>query len=96
MSVTRTDDELSVIAPQHLVPADAQCERDYRVIKVRGPLPVDLIGVFASLATPLAAAGLSIFPLATYDTDYVLLKARDLVRAIDVLRAAGHVVDEGR
>jgi hypothetical protein len=94
VSVTRTDDELSVIAPQERVPAGVQCERDYRAIKVRGPLPVNLIGIFASLATPLAEAGLSIFPVATYDTDDVLLKMRDLARAIDVLRAAGHTVSE--
>jgi hypothetical protein len=94
VSVTRTDDELSVIAPQERVPVGVQCERDYRAIKVRGPLPVNLIGIFASLAAPLADAGLSIFPVATYDTDYVLLKACDLARAVDVLRAAGHAVGE--
>jgi hypothetical protein len=94
VSMTRTDDELSVVAPQERVPAGLQCERDYRAIKVRGPLPLNLIGIFASLATPLAEAGLSIFPVATYDTDYMLLKARDLGRAIDVLRSAGHTVSE--
>ena len=94
VSVTRTDDELSVIAPQERVPAGVEGERDYRAIKVRGPIPVNLIGIFASLAAPLAEAGLSIFPVATYDTDYVLLKARDLGRAVEVLRSAGHTVSE--
>lgn len=92
VSVTRTDDELSVIAPQERVPAGVQCEREYRAIKVRGPLPVNLIGIFASLATPLAKAGISIFPIATYDTDYVLLKAKDLASATEVLRSAGHTM----
>jgi hypothetical protein len=95
VSVTRTDEELSVIATQERVPVGVRCERDYRAIKVRGPLPVSLIGIFASLATPLAEAAISIFPVATYDTDYVLLKANDLDRAAEVLRSAGHIVSEG-
>jgi uncharacterized protein len=92
VSVTRTDDELSVICPQERVPDGVRCEPDYRAVKVRGPLPVNLIGIFVSLAVPLAEAGLSIFPIATYDTDYVLVKGSDLARAVDVLRRAGHEV----
>ena len=92
VSVTRTDDELSVTCPQERVPDGVRCERDYRALKVRGPLPMNLVGIFASLAAPLAEAGLSIFPIATYDTDYVLVKAADLARALEVLRRAGHEV----
>ena len=95
VSVTRTEDELSVICPQERVPGGVRCERDYRAIKVRGPLPVNLVGIFASLAAPLAEAGLSIFPIATYDTDYVLVKGADLPRALEALRGAGHEVAAG-
>ena len=92
VSVTRTDEELSVICPQERVPDGVLCERNYRAIKVRGPLPVNLVGIFASLAEPLAAAGLSIFPIATFDTDYVLVNGADLPRALEALRGAGHEV----
>ncbi len=92
LTVSRTPDELSITAPQAAVPADARCERDYRAFRVRGPLPLNLIGVLAAIADPLAAAGLSIFAISTYDTDYVLVKGRDLERAIVALEAAGHEV----
>src|SRR4051812_30037261 len=67
-----------------------RCERDYRALRVRGQLPPDLVGILLSIAEPLAQAGLSIFAISTYDTDYVLIKERDLAAALKALRAAGH------
>jgi hypothetical protein len=92
VTVSRTAEELSITAVQHLVPVDVRCERDYRALRVRGTLPPDLIGILLSIAEPLAKAGLSIFAISTYDTDYVLVKARDLPAALEALRAAGHDV----
>jgi hypothetical protein len=77
---------------QRLVPEDVRCERDYRALRVRGTLPPDLVGILLSIADPLAKANLSIFAISTYDTDYVLVKVRDLPAAIEALRAAGHDV----
>ena len=71
---------------------EIQCERDYRALRVRGPLPLNLIGVLAAIAEPLAQAGISIFAISTFDTDYVLVKARDLEGAVAVLERAGHRV----
>ena len=90
LTVSRTAEELSITAVQRMVPADVRCERDYRAFRVRGPLPLDLIGILAALADPLADAGLSIFAISTYDTDYVLVKSRDLPAALEALERAGH------
>jgi hypothetical protein len=76
-----------------MVPADVTCVRDYRALRVRGPLPLNLIGILAAIADPLADAGLSIFAISTYDTDYVLVKAQDLETALGVLKRAGHQVE---
>jgi hypothetical protein len=57
-----------------------------------GPLPLDLVGILASIANPLAEAGLSIFAVSTYDTDYVLVKSAVLDSAVAVLQGAGHSV----
>jgi uncharacterized protein len=89
-SVTRTGSELSVICPEAQVPAEVQHEGGWRCLSVVGQLDFEQIGVFASLAGPLAGAGISIFPIATYDTDHVLLKDADLLRAVNVLVEAGH------
>jgi hypothetical protein len=90
LTLSRTAEELSITTLQSAVPTGVPCERDYRAVRVRGPLPLNLIGILAAIADPLAAAGLSIFAISTYDTDYVLVKARELETALQVLRQAGH------
>ena len=92
LTISRTPDELSITVAQETVPAGVRCERDYRALRVRGQLPQNLVGILLSIAQPLADAGLAIFAISTYDTDYVLVKLRDLPAALNALRAAGHQV----
>ena len=94
LTVSRTAEELSITAVESAVPAGMPCERDYRAFRVRGPLPLDLIGILAAIAEPLAEAGLSIFAISTFDTDYVLVKGRDLAAAVAALARAGHQLNE--
>lgn len=89
-SVTRTSDELSVVCPEGLAPAGSRVEPGWRAIRLHGPFDFALTGILASVASPLAAAGIGIFALATFDTDFVLVKDADLARALEALRAAGH------
>jgi len=91
-SVTRTPDEVSVVCAEELAPEGAKCERGWRVLQVAGPLEFSLTGVLAAIAAPLADAGVSIFAISTFDTDYILVKDENLARAVDVLRAVGHRV----
>jgi hypothetical protein len=90
LTISRTSEELSITSVQGSVPPELRCERDYRAFRVKGPLPLNLIGVLAAIADPLADAGLSIFAISTFDTDYVLVKAHDLEPAIAALERAGH------
>jgi hypothetical protein len=94
-AIIRTQEELSIVCEQENVPPDIRCERNWRAMKVAGPLDFALVGVLASLAGALADAGVSVFALSTYDTDYLLVKADTLERAIDALEAAGHRVADG-
>jgi hypothetical protein len=89
-SVTRTDEEMSVVLPEKRVPATWQAARGWRCLKVHGPLDFSMTGVLSSLASPLAEAKISIFAISTYDSDYVLVRDEDLDRARDVLSACGH------
>ncbi len=92
-SITRTPDELSVVVQDGaLPPGAANVERGFALLRVRGPLPFEQTGVMAALAGTLSAAGISILPIATFDTDYLLVKESALARAVDALRAAGHAV----
>jgi hypothetical protein len=91
-SITRTDEELSLIVPEEFVPSSWKSEKGWRCLKVLGPLDSSATGVLASVSTPLAQAGLSIFAISTYDTDYVLVRHGDLERAKEVLVGHGHLV----
>jgi hypothetical protein len=93
LTVSRTSEELSITLLQSRVPQDMRCERDYLALRVRGTLPPNLVGILLSIAEPLADAGLSIFAISTYDTDYVLLKAADIDVALEALRRSGHEIN---
>jgi hypothetical protein len=92
-SVTRTADELSVVCAEAVVPKDVTCERGWRCLRVAGAMPFTLVGVLAALTAPVAKAGVGVFALSTFDTDYLLVKEVDFERAVAALRAAGHVVE---
>lgn len=94
LSITRTDDELSVVCAEAGVPEEVKSDRGWRCLKVAGPLDLALTGVLASLANPLAEGYINIFAISTYDTDYLLVKEESLPCSIDVLTQSGHrVVD---
>ena len=93
-SITRTQDELSVVCAEVVVPAEVKCERGWRMLRVKGTQAFTLTGVLSSVLEPLAAARISIFAISTFDTDYVLVKAEMLEKAKEVLSRAGHKVIE--
>lgn len=90
VNITLTDDELAIICLAERVPADIRADPGWRVLKLVGPFPFTATGVLASFASPLARAGISLLSIATYDTDYCLVKREVLDDAISVLVAAGH------
>ncbi len=92
LSVTRTPEELSLVVEVASLPADVRVETSYLAFRVLGPLPLELVGVLAAVAAPLAAAGVPIFPIATYNTDYVLVREADAGAACQALAAGGHQV----
>lgn len=93
-SVTRTSEELSVIAETAFVPEKLRTGVGWRVMKVHGPFDLSAVGVLASLVAPLAAAGVSVFTISTFDTDYLLVQCSQLRHAVAALRDALHMVQE--
>ncbi|WP_457653421.1 ACT domain-containing protein [Rhodocaloribacter sp.] len=91
-SITRTPEELSVVCAEAHVPPGLRCERGWRALRVHGPLDFALTGILAALAVPLAEAGIPLFALSTFDTDYVLVHDDVLTRAGRALSEAGHTV----
>ena len=91
-SATGTADETSLVCREDLIPENCLSEKDFRALKVEGPLDFSLTGILASLLTPLADAGIAVFTISTYDTDYILVKNDKLEKAIDAISAVATII----
>lgn len=89
----RTDGELSLVCPENTVPENAAVREDgWRGFRVRGSLDFSLVGILARISAVLAQAGVSIFALSTFDTDYVLVKEESFQKALAALAAEGYEI----
>jgi hypothetical protein len=88
LSVTRTEDELSIVCDAELSFNSDISEAGWACIKVLGPLDFGLTGILAKIVSVLAQAEISIFAISTYDTDYILVKKEKLAMAKEVLMQA--------
>ena len=93
-SITRTPGEMSVVCAEDDLPPSVSehVERDWRAFELVGPIPFSTTGVISGLTAPLAAAGIPVFVVSTYDTDYLLVKAAHFARARGILAAVFEVV----
>lgn len=93
-AVTRTKEELSIVCAQTHIPRGIVAEKGFCAFQVKGPLDFGLVGILASLTTTLAQAGISLFAISTYDTDYVLVREKDLAAAIHAFQRQGYLVEQ--
>lgn len=93
LSVSRTAHETSVVCEDRLVPQGVRAERDFEAFVVRGPLDFSAVGILARLTSPLAAAGIPLLAVSTFDTDVVLVRATARGAATAAWRSAGIAVD---
>ena len=92
VSISRSDEELSIVCLQSRLPAKVKAEPEWRCLKLEGPFEFSLSGILASVLNPLAAVGVGIFAVSTYNTDYVLVKKENLEKTIQALESAGHKI----
>ena len=93
-SITRTKEELTVVCRENSVAAGTICESGWRCFQVQGVLDFSEIGIIFTITQPLAKSGVSVFVISTYDTDYFMVKEKDLAKAINALNASGHQITE--
>ena len=89
--IGKTDEELSLVCETSAVPAQTTAREDgWRGFRIAGSLDFSLIGILSRLTGILAENGIGIFAVSTYNTDYILVKAGDLDKALSVLAQAGY------
>ena len=91
-SITRTHEELSLVAEESLVPAEVKSQPGWSLLKLEGPIPFSETGILSSVLAPLASCGVSIFAISTFDTDYLLVPSVSLEAAIAALEQSGHKI----
>ena len=92
VSISRTQDELSIVCLQQRVPAAVRQDKDWVAFKFEGPFAFDETGIVLSVIRPLSENGLGIFVVSTFDGDHLLVKAADGAAAIRLLGEAGHTL----
>ncbi len=90
LSITKTEDELSIVCDASIVLSSDTQECDWSCLKVLGPLDFALTGILATLSSALAEVDISIFAISTYDTDYILVKTDMLQLAVQTLKNHGY------
>jgi hypothetical protein len=93
-SISRTDEELSIVCLDQTIPHEVCSQKSWRIIKVLGPLDFSLVGILSSISSILAEVQISIFAVSTYDTDYILVQENSLAKAIDALKVAKYLFFE--
>lgn len=89
VSITKTDDELSIVCKERYVSENVTSEKGWRILKVLGPLDFSLVGILSKITSILALNSISVFAISTYDTDYILVKDLSLSKTIEVLEKEG-------
>lgn len=90
VSISRTEEELSIVCREERMPQDVRCDRDWVCFQFLGPFAFDQTGIALSVIRPLSEGGVGIFLVSTFDTDYLLIKQPLLERARCLLLEAGH------
>ena len=93
-SLSVTEDEISLVCVESAAPDDAIVEGGWKCLKVTGPLNLSEVGILSSLTTTLADAGVSLFAVSTWETDYLMVKQESLDKALEVLGVAGHEIKD--
>lgn len=90
--MARTPDEVSIICAEVVVPKGIIAERGFKLLRIKGPLDFDMIGVLSSVLSLLSEAQVSVLAFSTYDTDYIMVREKDLEKALAALYKKGHTV----
>lgn len=92
VSISRTEDELSIVCLLARIPGGVRQDRDWKCFKFLGPFTFGEAGIVLSVIEPLSTNGIGVFVVSTFDGDHLLVKADDADRSGTLLRLSGHQI----
>jgi len=91
--IGKTDEELSLVCPSKAVPEEAEDREDgWKAFRICGILDFSLTGILSGISSVLAEHEIGIFALSTFNTDYILVKSENFIRAASALEKAGYTI----
>ncbi|KAI0695631.1 ACT domain-containing protein [Cytidiella melzeri] len=95
LSITRTSEEISIVSEEEEEPGEPEDGKPpWRCIRIAGPMAFDVVGVMCNFTTPLKEAGVAVFVVSTWNTDYVLVPRERVAEVVKVLKDDGWTFDE--
>ena len=92
VTISRSDEELSIVCLEQRVPQQVQSERDWTCFRLVGPFAFDETGIVLAVVKPLSEGGIGVFVVSTFDGDHLLIKRGLLEQAGRLLQQAGHTL----
>ena len=85
INITKTEEELSIVAPVNKFNDFIAVENGWKILKIEGILDLGLIGILSKISGILANENISIFAMSTYNTDYIMVQEKNIKKALDIL-----------
>ncbi|MDR2393302.1 MAG: ACT domain-containing protein [Treponema sp.] len=92
LSLTKTKDEISIVASSKSIEPYEKIEDGWNILKIMGTLDFSLTGIISTISTILANENISVFVISTYNTDYIMIKKEAIEAAIEVLKKNGYEI----
>lgn len=93
-SIVKTDDELSIVCDSSIQLPAEESNIGWACIQIIGPLDFSLTGILSGISTVLANSNISIFAVSSFNTDYILVKTSNILKAKQALIASGYTFEE--
>ena len=89
----KTDEENSLVCQTKHTPTNTtQRDDNWEGFRIQGVLDFSMVGILAKISKILADNKIGLFVISTYNTDYVLTKKDNFIKALTVLEKAGYEV----
>ncbi len=86
--IGRTDEELSIVCAASITLPGLRQNAGWSCFKVQGPIDFPVTGLIHGISAAFAEADIPILAVSTFDTDYILVRNRDIEQAKHAIEKA--------